>query len=50
MTLLTERYADQLAGSRACFDRIVITGSLPGICYARGMESFLYAQGIRIFD
>jgi hypothetical protein len=47
---LTERYADQIAGCLSCFDRIVITGSLPGICYAKGMESYLYAHDIRIFD
>ena len=29
---------------------MVITGTLPGICYAGGMTSFLYAKGIRIFD
>jgi len=34
----------------SCYDRIVITGTLPGICYAAGMTSFLYAKGIRIFD
>ncbi|MDP2828411.1 MAG: hypothetical protein Q8O37_07375, partial [Sulfuricellaceae bacterium] len=33
-----------------CFDRIIITGTLPGACYAGGMTSFLYAHGIRIFD
>ena len=31
-------------------DRIVIMGTLPGICYAAGMTSFLYAKGIRVFD
>ncbi len=25
-------------------------GTLPGVCYAQGMTSFLYAKGIRIFD
>ena len=30
--------------------RIVITGTLPGICYAAGMTSFLYAKGIRVLD
>jgi hypothetical protein len=29
---------------------MVITGTLPGVCYAGGMTSFLYARGIRIFD
>ncbi len=47
---LTERYADRLVGVLSCYDRIVITGTLPGACYAGGMTSFLYARGIRIFD
>lgn len=48
--MLTERYADRLAGMLSCYDRIVITGTLPGVCYAQGMTSFLNAKGIRIFD
>lgn len=28
---------------------IVTTGTLPGVCYAQGMTSFLYAKSIRIF-
>ena len=39
--MLTERYRDRLAGVLSCYDRIVITGTLPGICYAAGMTSFL---------
>ena len=37
-------------GVLSCYDRIVITGTLPGACYAAGMTSFLNAKGIRIFD
>jgi hypothetical protein len=48
--MLIERYRDRLLGVLSCYDRIVITGTLPGICYAAGMTSFLYAKGIRIFD
>ena len=48
--IMTERYAQRLHGVLSCYDRIVITGTLPGICYAGGMTSFLYAKGIRIFD
>lgn len=48
--LLTKRYADRLHGVLSCFDRIVITGTLPVICYPAGMSSFLRAKGIRIFD
>ena len=47
---LSERYATNLHGVLSCFDRMIITGTLPGACYAGGMTSFLYAQGIRIFD
>jgi hypothetical protein len=37
-------------GVLSCYDRILITGTLPGACYAGGMTSFLYSKGIRIFD
>jgi hypothetical protein len=48
--MLTERYRSRLHGVLSCYDRIVITGTLPGICYAAGMTSFLYAKAVRIFD
>lgn len=49
-TPLLERYRDQIAGILTCYDRIVITGTLPGACHAAGMTSFLKAHQIRIFD
>lgn len=49
-TALTDRYAANLHGVLSCYDRIIITGTLPGACYAGGMTSFLYSRGIRIFD
>jgi hypothetical protein len=47
---LTECYEDRIAGVLSCYDRVVITGTVPVICYAEGMTRFLYANGIRIFD
>ena len=47
---LVERYADRIAGVLSCYDRVVITGTLPTVCYAEGMTRFLYATGVRIFD
>ena len=47
---LTERYDERIAGVLSCYDRMVITGTVPVICYAEGMTRFLYASGIRIFD
>jgi len=50
LTLLTERYAPQIAGVLSCWDRVLIFGTLPKICYAEGMTSYLYERKIRIFD
>ena len=50
MVSLTQRYDNRIAGVLSCYDRVVITGTLPTVCYAEGMTRFLYASGIRIFD
>jgi hypothetical protein len=47
---LTERYDERIAGVLSCYDRVVITGTVPVICYAEGMTRYLYANAIRIFD
>src|SRR5271169_1105152 len=47
---LMERYDDRIAGVLSCYDRLVITGTLPVVCYAAGMTGYLNANGIRIFD
>ena len=47
---LTERYDDRIAGVLSCYDRVVVTGTLPTVCYAVGMTKFLYAIGVRTFD
>ena len=48
--LFTERYAKQISGVLHCYDRVIIQGTIPGICYAGGMTSYLYSNKIRIFD
>jgi hypothetical protein len=50
MKLLTDRYQAELLGVLSCYDRIIITGTLPGACYAGGMTSFLNSRHIKIFD
>jgi hypothetical protein len=49
-TALIDRYQADLLGVLSCYDRIVITGTLPGACHSKGMTSFLYAHQIKIFD
>ena len=48
--LLTERHAAQIEGVLGCWDRILVFGTLPKICYAEGMTSYLFANQVRIFD
>lgn len=50
MTSLLERYGNKMVGILSCFDRIVITGTIPSWCYSEGMASYLTGLGIRIFD
>jgi hypothetical protein len=46
---LIDRYDDRISGVLSCYDRVVVTGTLPTVCYAEGMTRFLYARQIRIF-
>ena len=41
MELLTGRYAENIAGVLSCFDRVVITGTLPTFCYTLDSQKFL---------
>jgi hypothetical protein len=48
--LLSERYREVMDGVLNSYDRIVLTGSLFPLCYAKGMTRYLYANDIRICD
>ena len=50
MKLLTERYKDKVLGTIGCYDRVVIMGTLPGLCYPQGMTCHLNHLQVRIFD
>ena len=50
MADLLDRYTDRIKGVVGCYDRVVIHGTLPGICYAAGMTSLLNSRDIRVFD
>lgn len=47
---LMDRYAGQIAGTLSCYDRVVVTGTLPHACYPEGMTHYLHNQGIPIFE
>src|ERR1700761_3986790 len=50
MSLFEQRHADKIAGSLACFDRIVFMGTFPDICHAGALTAFFFRQHIKIFD
>ena len=50
MPLLTDRYADKIRGVLSCWDRVVVTGTIPDICYADAMARHLGKRGVRLFD
>lgn len=50
MELLTQRHADKITGVLSCYDRLVLKGTLPTICYAQGMTGYLNGNNILIFD
>ena len=50
MNPFVERHQDQISGVLSCFDRVIITGTLPDIAHAGAMEGFLRHRNIRLFD
>ena len=42
MELLTERYSKKISGTLSCYDRIVITGTLPVLSNAGHLTSYLF--------
>lgn len=50
MSDFIERHANEIAFSLSCYDRVVITGALVDIGYARAATGWLSSHGVRIFD
>lgn len=50
MPTFIERHAEKIRGVLSCFDRVVLTGTLPDLCHADAMARYLGARDIRLFD
>jgi len=48
--MLTDRHSSRIRGVLSCFDRILITGTLPDVCHAQAFTRELNRRHIRIFD
>jgi hypothetical protein len=50
MSTLVSRYEKQISGTLSCLDRIVLTGTVPGICHSQGMALYLHKHQILLKD
>jgi hypothetical protein len=50
MSPFVELHKDQISGIISCFDRVVITGTLPDICHTQAMAGYLSYNKFRLFD
>jgi len=50
MELLTETYKGKIAFVLSCYDRLILTGTMPEISYSQGMTSYMYQNEVKIFD
>lgn len=50
MELLTETYKGRIALVLSCYDRLILTGTMPEISYSQGMTSYMYQNEVKIFD
>ncbi len=50
MELITKSYSEKIDFVIGCFNRLVFTGTLSEISYAKGMNLYLYKNDVRVFD
>ena len=50
MSHFIDRHSKETTGVLSCFDRVVISGTLPLICHAAAMTKYVTSLGIRVFD
>lgn len=50
MNPFVQRHEEKIAGTLTCWDRVIITGTLPEICHSEALAGYLSRQGIRLFD
>jgi len=47
---IIERYTDEIVGVLGCFDRLIVTGTLPDCCHAGAMQAELVRRKMPFFD
>ena len=50
MELLTENYKSKIACVLSCYDRLILSGTLPEISFSQGITKYMYQNELKIFD
>ena len=50
MHTFIDRHADKIRGVLSCFERVVLTGTLPDLCHVGAVTTYLGVRTIRLFD
>lgn len=50
MELLTDAYKSEISCVLSCYDRLILTGTIPEISFSQGMTTYMYQKGVKIFD
>jgi hypothetical protein len=50
MNPFIERHQENISATLSCFDRVILTGTLPDIAHAGAMTTFLNVRHMRLFD
>jgi uncharacterized membrane protein len=50
MELISETYKNKISCVISCYDRLILTGTLPEISYSQGMTNYMFKNNIRVFD
>jgi predicted transcriptional regulator len=50
METLTETHKNEITCVLSCYDRLILSGTMPEISYSQGMTKYMYQNEVKIFD
>ena len=50
MKTFLKQHAPRIVGHVACLDRVIVSGTLPDLCYREGMMHYLISRNIALYD
>ena len=50
MELITDTYKSEISCVLSCYDRLILSGTIPEISYGKGMTTYMFQKGVKIFN